>query len=223
MTAIALASGAVGCINAESKTTLPFNICSFIFFSNAVFAMLSAEATVAAAAAAAAVSLREYVNLRFRIHFKKKSRQQKIYCKTVAYPSCSTASGTNIGVILRLPSARRVSICFSIAFTGVMFCGITAGFVDICTEVISISPNCVEVLLLLTLLMLPMLLLVLLMLMLLLLLNDISFINLLSSGFKSSQYSGTIPLSTLDSLILRSILLPYSRWNIVFCTKKRMR
>lgn len=131
----------------------------------------------------------------------------------LTYLSCSTDNGTNIGVILRFPSARRVSICFSIALIGVMVCGMTAGFVDIGTEHISISPNCGEFLP--TFVMLLMLL-----LFTILLLNEISLIDLLSSIFNSSEYSGTMPLSTLDSLKLRSILLPYSRWNIEFCDKK---
>ena len=40
-----IVSAAVVVVIAESKTTLPFDICSFIFFSNAVFDIFPAEPT----------------------------------------------------------------------------------------------------------------------------------------------------------------------------------
>lgn len=129
---------------------------------------------------------------------------EDVIMNTNKYLSCN---GTNIGVIRRFPSARRVSICFSIALTGVMLCGITAGFVDIC--MISASTNVVGVLLLVKLLLL----------MLLAVTVIASADDLLSSTFNSSEYSGTMPLSTLDSLILRSIDFPYSFWKTKFCKR----
>lgn len=69
------------------------------------------------------------------------------------------------------------------------------------------------VLLLLLLMLLLLLLLLMLMLLILLLLNILASaaVLLFSSTLNSSEYSGTIFLSTLDSFILKSMFFPYSR------------
>lgn len=117
----------------------------------------------------------------------------------MTYHFSCTDCGTNIGVMRRLPSARRVSICFSIALTGVTLLGITGGSVDNGTELISMSPPSVAVWLF-----------TLLFFMLLLFTIIDSDAGLLSS-FNSSEYSGTMPLSLSESFKLRSIAVPYSR------------
>lgn len=60
-----LVSGTVELTGAESTTTLPFVICSFIFFSNAVLAMLDVAVLTGADGSFAISPLRPFVHVRW--------------------------------------------------------------------------------------------------------------------------------------------------------------